>query len=109
MSLNLIKLNNFNKARKTTQQKVTSNISELKALAMDVVKQQIYMWEDPDSNGAGELFDVVNPAFFEQVVQLEQTNAIYYDVIAVANRQMTPEELKTKYSVDLVEFSEWLN
>ena len=109
MSLNNEKFSDLNKARKATHKQVVSNLSQLLAYSMDAIKQQCYMHENPDNNRADELIAVVTPDFMEASAMFDDVKVRLEDLQAVASGSMTTTEMKAKYSVDLVEYSGWLN
>ncbi len=109
MSINQEKFSNLNKARKATHKQVVSNLSQLLAYSMDAIKQQCYMHENPDNNGANELLVVVTPDFLEASEMFDAAKERMEDLQAVAAGSMTTAEMKAKYSVDLMEYSEELN
>ena len=109
MSINQEKFSNLNKARKATHKQVVSNLSQLLAYSMDAIKQQCYMHENPDDNRADELIAVVTPDFIEASKMFNDVKGRLEDLQSVASGSMTTAEMKTKYSVDLIEYSEELN
>jgi len=109
MSINQEKFSNLNKARKSTHKQVVSNLSQLMAFSMNAIKQQCYMRENPDDNGADELIAVVTPDFIEASEMFNDVKERLEDLQSVALGTMTTDEMKAKYSVDLVEYSQELN
>ena len=76
---------------------------------MDAIKQQCYMHENPDNNDADELITVVTPDFIEASKMFNDVKGRLEDLQSVASGSMTTAEMKVKYSVDLIEYSEELN
>ena len=109
MSINQEKFSNLNKARKATHKNVVSSLSQLLSFSMDAIKQQCYMRENPDANGADELIAVVTPDFIEASEMFNSVKDRLEDLQSVALGSMTTAEMKAKYSVDLVAYSEELN
>jgi len=110
MSLNNVKINNFNQHRKETQRQVSNSLSQLNSQADTAIKQQAYMHLNPDANGANDLIAVVNPEFFALAAQFNTIAEKLVDMQKVADPldAMTAADMVTKYSLNLASYSESL-
>lgn len=105
MSINQEKFSSLNKARKDTHRQINNIISQLNSLTDSAMKQQAYMHKNPDNNGADELIAVVTPDFLETANSFNVVAAKLMDMQAVKGGEMTLDELITKYTINLAEFS----
>lgn len=108
MSIKQTKFNALNDRRKETAKNVSRSLNLLLEEASNALKQQAYMRSNPDDNGADELVPIVQVIFDQITVTFMEVQDKLEDLVAVRNGTMTVEDLITKHSIDLNEYSEEL-
>ena len=104
-TIDTLKLQTYNSLKKETQRQVTSNLSQLNANLDKAIIQQAYVRKNPDNLIDAEYLASLSVGFTELETVFMILASKITDMKNVQSETMTADELISKYSVDLTEFS----
>ena len=100
-----LKLKNLNDNYKVVTGAIRSHTSKLQGSLTEAITQQSYIHKNPDGNITEEDLAVMQTSFLELVIEFNKLGPMVDDMTAVHTGAMTPDELITKYSVDVDGYS----
>lgn len=103
-----IKLTQYMKNQKETLSNIARQISQLNNDLSAAIEHQTYARKNPDLVIDEGLLALINIGVDQLLSQYDEVDAKRIDILAVKNGTMTVDELITKYSVNLTNYSNGL-
>jgi hypothetical protein len=99
------KFMNLNTQQKATSKQVSNCVSQLNTQAMVALKQQAYMRTNQDGNVDAEYITLVGADVAPIAAAFKEAKEKMDDIIAVMTGTITPEDIITKYNIDVSQVS----